>query len=128
MPWQQTPLRFESYDEAGVWLRATFGAWADGLSAAEHDAVCYYTSPAYESLKLALREHRLLHRVHARHVAALDRALSVPLPEPVIVELERFGHCLYFLRQLRALRPRPRFPPGGLAVLVAAILYVYGIR
>lgn len=93
MPGIQTPLRFASYDEAGSWLRATFGAWADGLSAAEHEAVRYYASPAYESLNMALRDRRPLLSVQESHVAALDRALCVALPEPVIayrgVELEQ---------------------------------------
>jgi hypothetical protein len=87
------PRTFESYEQAGGGLRATFGAWADELSDEEHDAIRYYASPAYKTLNLALRERRALDRDLERHAEALDRALRVPLPEPVIayrgVELER---------------------------------------
>lgn len=88
-----TPRIFESYEQAGGWLRATFGAWADELSETEHDAIRYYTSPAYKTLNLALRERQPLTELQQRHVEALDRALRVPLPAPVIayrgVELEQ---------------------------------------
>jgi hypothetical protein len=88
-----TPRTFESCEQAGGWMRATFSAWADGLSDAEHDAILYYASPAYKTLNLALREPRPLNRLEEQHVGALDRALRVPLPEPVIayrgVELEQ---------------------------------------
>lgn len=93
MPATPTPRMFDSYEEAGGWLRSTFGAWADQLSEEEHDAIRYYASPGYKSLNLALREQQTLSRAQARRVAALDRALRVPLPEPVIayrgVELEQ---------------------------------------
>jgi hypothetical protein len=92
-PAKPTARTFESYEQAGGWLRATFGAWADELSDDEHDAIRSYASPAYKTLNLALREHRALDRDQERQVAALDRALRVPLPEPVIayrgVELEK---------------------------------------
>jgi hypothetical protein len=83
MPADATPRTFESYEEAGAWLRASFGAWADELSEAEYEAVRYYTSPAYEALNLALRLRQPLSPDQERHVAALDGALRVPLPEPV---------------------------------------------
>lgn len=50
-----TPRSFASYEHAAAWIRATFGAWADGLSDDEHETVRYYTSQAYEPLNLALR-------------------------------------------------------------------------
>lgn len=96
MQQQVAPRTFDSFQEANQWLGATFGGWADELSAEEYEAVRYYASPAYNSLNLALRSRRPLSGVQERHVAALDRALRVPLPEPVIayrgVELARPTH------------------------------------
>lgn len=90
---QVSARRFDSYQQAGAWLRATFGAWADQLTDAEYEAVRYYASPAYQQLNLALRQQQPLDPYQQQHVAALDRALRVPLPEPVIayrgLELEQ---------------------------------------
>ncbi len=80
---QVSARKFDSYQQAGAWLRATFGAWADQLSEAEYEAVRYYASPAYQQLNLALRQQQPLDPTQQRHVVALDRVLRVPLPEPV---------------------------------------------